>query len=109
MTMTAMKTAMTAGIAGLGLIGGSFAKAYHKAGERVLGYNRSRKILEFAMINGDVDAELKNIALEDNNSNSILSGNVTYNAKTGKATFKNASATKHEISLVLPEKLIVDG
>jgi len=49
---------MTAGIAGLGLIGGSFAKAYHKAGERVLGYNRSRKILEFAMINGDVDAEL---------------------------------------------------
>ncbi len=55
------------------------------------------------------DAELKNIALEDNNSNSILSGNVTYNAKTGKATFKNASATKHEISLVLPEKLIVDG
>lgn len=55
------------------------------------------------------DAELKNIALEDNISNNMLSGNVTYNAKTGKATFKNASATKHEISLVLPEKLVVDG
>lgn len=49
---------MTAGIVGLGLIGGSFAKAYHKAGERVLACNRSKDILEFAMINGDVDAEL---------------------------------------------------
>ena len=27
---------MTAGIVGLGLIGGSLAKAYHEAGERVL-------------------------------------------------------------------------
>jgi len=49
---------MTAGIVGLGLIGGSFAKAYHKAGERVLSCNRSKEILDFAMINGDVDAEL---------------------------------------------------
>lgn len=49
---------MTAGIVGLGLIGGSFAKAYHKAGERVLAYNRSRSVLEFAMISDDVDAEL---------------------------------------------------
>ena len=49
---------MTAGIAGLGLIGGSFAKAYHKAGERVLAYNRSRDVLDFAMINGDVDDAL---------------------------------------------------
>ena len=49
---------MTAGIVGLGLIGGSFAKAYHKAGERVLAFNRSKDILDFAIINGDVDAEL---------------------------------------------------
>ena len=49
---------MTAGIAGLGLIGGSFAKAYHKAGEKVLAYNRSRDVLDFARINGDVDDEL---------------------------------------------------
>ena len=49
---------MTVGIAGLGLIGGSFAKAYHKAGERVLAYNRSHQTVEFAMISGDVDAPL---------------------------------------------------
>ena len=55
------------------------------------------------------EAELKSIALEDNNSNAPLSGNVTYNAKTGKANFKNSSATKHEINYVLPEKLILDG
>lgn len=49
---------MTVGIAGLGLIGGSFAKAYHSAGARVLAHNRSSDILEFAMISSDVDAEL---------------------------------------------------
>ena len=49
---------MTAGIVGLGLIGGSFAKAYHKKGERVLAFNRSREVVDFAMINGDVDAVL---------------------------------------------------
>ncbi|MCF0228813.1 MAG: prephenate dehydrogenase [Parasporobacterium sp.] len=49
---------MTVGIAGLGLIGGSFAKAYHAAGERVLAYNRNKDTLAFAMLNGDVDAEL---------------------------------------------------
>lgn len=51
---------MTAGIVGLGLIGGSFAKAYHAAGHRVLAYNRNRATLEFAMLNEDVDAELTN-------------------------------------------------
>ena len=49
---------MTAGIVGLGLIGGSFAKAYHKKGERVLAFNRSREVVDFSMINGDVDAVL---------------------------------------------------
>ncbi len=49
---------MTVGIVGLGLIGGSFAKAYHKAGERVLAYNRSKSILDFAILNGDVNAPL---------------------------------------------------
>ena len=49
---------MTAGIAGLGLIGGSFAKAYHRANERVLAYNRTRSTLDFAILSGDVDAEL---------------------------------------------------
>ncbi|MBO4469796.1 MAG: fimbrillin family protein, partial [Bacteroidales bacterium] len=54
-------------------------------------------------------AELKGIALEDANSNSILSGNVTFNAKTGKASFKNSSATKHEINYMLPDKLVLNG
>ena len=49
---------MTVGIAGLGLIGGSFAKAYHEAGNRVLGWNRSRDVLDFAMLDGGVDGEL---------------------------------------------------
>ena len=37
---------MTVGIAGLGLIGGSFAKAWHEAGHRVLACNRTRAVLE---------------------------------------------------------------
>ena len=49
---------MTAGIVGLGLIGGSFAKAYAKAGHRVLAMNRSRQVLDFAILSGDVSAEL---------------------------------------------------
>ncbi|MBP3539017.1 MAG: prephenate dehydrogenase [Oscillospiraceae bacterium] len=55
---------MTVGIVGLGLIGGSFAKAYSAAGARVLAYNRSRSVLDFAIMNGDVAAELtaENIA-----------------------------------------------
>lgn len=49
---------MTAGIVGLGLIGGSFAKAYHEAGQTVLAYNRSRDVLDFATLSGAVDGEL---------------------------------------------------
>lgn len=58
---------MTVGIVGLGLIGGSFAKAYHEAGATVLAWNRSRSVLDFAMMSGAVDAELteKNIAACD--------------------------------------------
>ena len=49
---------MTVGVVGLGLIGGSVAKAYHAKGHRVYAWNRSRKTLDFALISGDVDAEL---------------------------------------------------
>ena len=49
---------MTAGIVGLGLIGGSFARAYHAAGEKVLVFNRSRDILDFAILSGVADGEL---------------------------------------------------
>ena len=49
---------MTVGIVGLGPIGGSFAKAYHEAGETVLACNRTEDTLRFAMLSGAVDGEL---------------------------------------------------
>lgn len=50
---------MTVGIVGLGLIGGSMAKAYHADGQhRVLAWNRSRSILDFAMLSNVVSGEL---------------------------------------------------
>lgn len=49
---------MTLGVVGLGLIGGSFVKAWHQAGHRVLAWNRSSSILDFAMLNGEVDGKL---------------------------------------------------
>ena len=49
---------MTLGVVGLGLIGGSYVKAYHAAGHRVLAWNRSPSILEFAMLSGEVDGPL---------------------------------------------------
>lgn len=49
---------MTVGIVGLGLIGGSFARAYHEAGQRVLAWNRTKSTLSFAEMSGIVDGEL---------------------------------------------------
>lgn len=49
---------MTVGVVGLGLIGGSFTKAYKEAGHTVLGFDTDRTILGFTMLEGDVDAEL---------------------------------------------------
>lgn len=48
------------GVVGLGLIGGSFVKAYHAAGWEVLAKNRSKSVLDFAVLSGDVDGELTN-------------------------------------------------
>ena len=53
---------MTVGVVGLGLIGGSVAKAYHEGGHTVYAWNRTPSTLGFALISGDVDAELN----EDN-------------------------------------------
>ena len=39
---------MNIGIVGLGLIGGSMAKAYKKAGAAVLGCDRDRVVTDFA-------------------------------------------------------------
>ena len=48
----------TVGILGLGLIGGSFAKAYHAAGWQVLAYDRDASVLSFAEMSGAVDGVL---------------------------------------------------
>ncbi|MEE0026664.1 MAG: prephenate dehydrogenase/arogenate dehydrogenase family protein, partial [Atopobiaceae bacterium] len=45
------------GVLGLGLIGGSFAKALHQGGREVFAWNRTRSTLELAMIEC-VDGEL---------------------------------------------------
>lgn len=48
----------TVGILGLGLIGGSFAKAYHAAGWTVLAADRDAAILSFAQMSGAMDGTL---------------------------------------------------
>jgi len=49
---------MKVGIAGLGLIGGSFARDYNNAGHTVYAYNRTKNTLEYAKLAGVVDGEL---------------------------------------------------
>lgn len=49
---------MTVGVVGLGLIGGSFAKAYSACGHRVLAWNRTASVTAFAQMAGAVDEEL---------------------------------------------------
>lgn len=49
---------MTVGIVGLGLIGGSFAKAYHEAGETVLAHDSDSSVLDFAILSGAVNGAL---------------------------------------------------
>lgn len=49
---------MTVGILGLGLIGGSLARAYKLAGHMVYVKNRDESMLSFAMLSGAVDGKL---------------------------------------------------
>ena len=49
---------MTVGILGLGLIGGSMARTYRKAGHRVLASDRDKQMLSFAKLAGAVSGEL---------------------------------------------------
>ena len=55
---------MNVGIVGLGLIGGSFAKAYKAAGHKVYARETDESILDFAMLSGSVDAPLDADALK---------------------------------------------
>ena len=56
---------MTVGIVGLGLIGGSFAKAYTAAGHKVLAANRSESTLGFALMSGAVQGRLTDDNIRD--------------------------------------------
>lgn len=57
---------MTVGILGLGLIGGSIAKAFKRQeGNRVLALDTDRKTLDFACLAGDVDAVLDDDSLKE--------------------------------------------
>ena len=49
---------MNVGIVGLGLIGGSFAKAYSEAGHTVLAFDIDRSVLDFSILSGVVGGEL---------------------------------------------------
>lgn len=55
----------TVGIVGLGLIGGSFARAYKRAGDTVLGTDIDKSILHFASLAGCVDGELTDEHIAD--------------------------------------------
>ena len=58
---------MMVGIVGLGLIGGSFAKAYSQAGHTVFAYDTDLSILQYAMLDSTVTGELNkdNVSLCD--------------------------------------------
>ncbi len=49
---------MLVGIIGLGLIGGSFSKAYSKAGQKVLAFDTDSSVMQFAKLNGSIEGEL---------------------------------------------------
>lgn len=56
---------MTVGILGLGLIGGSLARAYAQAGHRVLAADQDPSILSFAMVAGVVQGPLDSRSLPE--------------------------------------------
>ena len=56
---------MTVGICGLGLIGGSMAKAYSAAGHTVLGYDKNDATLGYASLAGITSGTLDNTTIPD--------------------------------------------
>ena len=56
---------MTVGIVGLGLIGGSAAKAFKAAGHSVYAFDINRQIVGFAQLEGTVDAELSSENMQE--------------------------------------------
>lgn len=56
---------MIIGIVGLGLIGGSAAKAFKAAGHSVYAFDINRQIVGYAALEGTVDAELSTVNLDN--------------------------------------------
>lgn len=56
---------MNIAVVGLGLIGGSMAKAYKQAGDKVYAFDKNDSIIEFAKLNGDVDFTLDKSNISD--------------------------------------------
>ena len=76
---------MTVGIVGLGLIGGSFAKAYHAAGHTVLAFDTDRSTYDFAVLSGTVNGPLTDETLStcDLILIAVLLANVWLGARRG--------------------------
>ena len=84
---------MTVGIVGLGLIGGSMAKAYHAHGHHVLAADKNASVTEFAQLSGAVDGVLTHeniascdvvlIAIYPEAAVNFLTENAQYFSKTG--------------------------
>ncbi len=89
---------MKIGIVGLGLIGGSLAKAYKKNSDHViLGYDKAPSVVEFARIYGAVDS-----AMDKNNLGECEALLIAINPKD-TVEFLNEHA-----SLISPKTLVID-
>ena len=89
---------MKIGIVGLGLIGGSLAKAYKKNSDHViLGYDKAPSVVEFARIYGAVD-----VAMDKNNIGECDTLLIAINPKD-TVEFLNEHA-----SLISPKTLVID-
>lgn len=88
---------MTVGILGLGLIGGSLARAYSKAGHKVLAYDINESILSFAKLAGVV-------------SDSLCSDTIPECELILLSVFSSASATWLEDNgkYISPSSLVID-
>lgn len=56
---------MKVGVVGLGLIGGSAAKAYKAAGHTVFGYDKNTTVLGYAKLDGTIDKELVPVTIKE--------------------------------------------
>ena len=63
--MSEKKKQLKIGVVGLGLIGGSIAKAYKRAGAEVYAYNRTKSTLDFALLDGAADGRLTDETLAE--------------------------------------------